>query len=175
MRDKEEEDVEVNPGGACEPEDRPSVVCSHDPRLSQSGLYDDDSMSAYSVLSSVSGIIPSLSSGMGTGVGTARSGPPGHEHSVYNPLLLARSSHSTVNPAPQDGLSHTLYLLVRWLFPSSWDTYILKTWTYNAKPIFFVMFFCFSSLCVAPLLYQLYGVTYDKSIDGGEEFATCLM
>ena len=38
-----------------------------------------------------------------------------------------------------------------------------------------MMFFFFSSLCVAPLLYHIYGITWDDSIQGGEDFATCLV
>lgn len=64
--------------------------------------------------------------------------------------------------------------LLSWL-PPLWASYVEKTWKYNGLCIVFVMFFCLTTVCVAPLLYHLYQTTWQRTIDAGEDFAMCLV
>lgn len=66
------------------------------------------------------------------------------------------------------------FLIMKFL-PTKWAKYIIKTWKYNGMAIVFVMTFCLTTLIVAPMVFELFYMSYGASVHGGEEFAGCLI
>jgi hypothetical protein len=56
-----------------------------------------------------------------------------------------------------------------------WLRYLRGTWRYNRLTIMFVVIFCFSSLVVLPLIVNIYHTTWHSSVQGAQDFASCLV
>jgi len=61
------------------------------------------------------------------------------------------------------------------LFPRPMATILKTTWRYNSVPIVFVFTYCLSTALIAAIIWELFYVKYDASIDAGEQFAGCLV
>jgi len=153
-------------------------------------LLESSAAGGYSVLSAVSGIFStSGSASANTSAPPTANVEPGHSSPTklrigdgtsfgsdsMNPSR-ASGSQDPRTSAHNPGFVSTVIKrhLLSWL-PPLWATYVEKTWKYNGLCIVFVMFFCLSSVCVAPLLYHLYQTTWQRSIDSAEVFAACLV
>ena len=92
-------------------------------------------------------------------------------HSTHsNNSTNSVSTISSNSPARQSTIEFIMKML-----PKKWAKYILKTWKYNGMAIIFVITFCLTTLIVAPMVFQIFYVTYGESVHGGEEFAECLI
>ena len=50
-----------------------------------------------------------------------------------------------------------------------------QTWKYNGHAITFILVFCLTTFFIAPLLYRLYYVDFDKFLNSTNDFILCLL